>query len=140
MSTNSTWNTIGNARARVAYDDIRPDHNWPTNLIANGWSTDDALRFPYIAFQGTNAVDQRLPEWVRLAYPHMLSADTSSPTTNVCVDSGTMTVEIWRSTPSNRTNEVIFVGLSDGGHQWPNTGDKLPFNANVEVLKFFDAH
>ena len=51
-----------------------------------------------------------------------------------------MTVEIWRTAPGNRTNEVIFAGLSDGGHLWPNANDKLPFDASLEVLKFFAAH
>lgn len=140
FNTTSNWTVVGTARPRVAYDDIRPDHNWPTNLIANGWNANDALRFPYFTTQGTNSVDQRLPEWVRAIYPHSLSPDPAAPGKFVRVDSGTMTVEIWRTAPMNRTNEVIFVGLSDGGHQWPNAADKLPFNANVEVLRFFEAH
>lgn len=140
FSTNSTWRATGTDRARVAYEDVRPDHNWPTNLIATGWSQQNALRFPYVTLIGTNVVDYRLPESVRVTYPHALSADPASPATHVRVDSGTMTVEIWRTGLNNRTNEVIFVGLSDGGHQWPNSNDKLPFNANMEVLRFFDAH
>ncbi len=51
-----------------------------------------------------------------------------------------MSVEVWRAAPLNRSNEVIFIGLSDGGHQWPNAADKLPFNGSEEVLKFFGAH
>lgn len=51
-----------------------------------------------------------------------------------------MTVEIWRVAPLNRTNEVIFIGLSDGGHKWPEAGDKLPFEASAEVLKYFEAY
>ena len=95
------------------------------------------IRSPLIAdATPLNAV----PEWVRVTYPHTVSLDPNWPTTHVRVDSGTMTVEIWRTAPLNRTNEVIFVGLSDGGHQWTNLNDKLPFNANVEVLKFFGAH
>jgi len=140
LTLTSNWTAVGNARPRVAYEDIRPDHNWPTNLVANGWSLTDALRFPYFRLVGTNLVDQRLPEWVRLTYPHTLSPDPVSPTTHVRVDSGTMIVEIWRAAPLNRSNEVIFVGLSDGGHQWPNAADKLPFNGSAEVLKFFNAH
>ena len=77
---------------------------------------------------------------MRVVYPHTLSPDQNSPTTHVRVDSGTMRVEIWRTSPGNRTNEVIFVGLSDGGHQWPNAIDKLPFDASIEVLKFFGPH
>jgi len=140
LQTTTNWTAAGNARARVAYHDIRPDHNWPTNLVAGGWTLANALRFPYVGLVGTNVVDQRLPEWVRLTYPHTLSPDPVSPTTHVRVDSGTMTVELWRSAPLNRTNEVIFIGLSDGGHQWPNAADKLPFDASLEVLRFFGAH
>ena len=140
FSTNTSWNATGNDRSRVAYEDIRPDHNWPTNLLLNGWSTNNALRFPYLAVSGTNVIDQRLPAWVRAAYPHTLSPDPATSAGFVRVDSGTMSVEIWRSRLLNRRDEVIFVVLSDGGHQWPNSDDQLPFNANVEVLKFFDAH
>ncbi len=136
----TTWTATGNNRSKVAYEDIRPDHNWPTNLVLNGWSLTNALRFPYLAVSGTNVINQRLPEWIRTAYPHTLSPDPTRPDAFVRVDAGTMSVEIWRSGPVNRTNEVIFVTLGDGGHQWPNSGDQLPFNANVEVLKFFDAH
>lgn len=141
LATNiTTWSATGNNRAKVAYEDIRPDHNWPTNLVLNGWSLTNALRFPYFEGSGTNTSSQRLPEWIRMAYPHTISPDPTRPDAFVRVDSGTMSVEIWRNGPSNRTNEVIFVTLSDGGHQWSNSDDQLPFNANVEVLKFFDAH
>lgn len=140
LSTNTAWSATGNNRSLVAYEDIRPDHNWPTNLVLNGWTLTNAMRFPYFAESGTNVINQRLPEWVRTKYPHTLSPDPAAPAGFVRVDSGTMTVEIWRSAPFNRTNEVIFIGLSDGGHRWPGADDKLPFNANVEVLKFFDAH
>lgn len=88
---------------------------------------------------GTNIIDQRLLEWINLAYPHTIEPDPDLPTTHVRVNSGTMTVEIWRSAPLNRSNEVVFVTLSDGGHRWPDAADKLPFNASEEVLKFFDA-
>lgn len=37
-------------------------------------------------------------------------------------------------------HEVVFVGLSKGGHQGLPSNDKLPFNANGEVLKFYAAH
>ena len=140
LKTTTNWTATGNDRARVAYDDIRPDHHWPTNLVAGGWTLANALRFPYFGLVGTNVVEQRLPEWVRLTYPHTLSPDPAAPTTHVRVDAGTMTREVWRSAPLNRTNEVIFIGLSDGGHQWPNATDKLPFNGSDEVLKFFNAH
>jgi len=96
--------------------------------------------FPYFDRIGTNRVDNRLPEWVRTIYPHAISEDANAPTTHARVDSGTMTVEIWRAAPVNCTNEVTFLGLSDGGHQWPNSSDKLPFNASEEGLKFFGAH
>jgi hypothetical protein len=140
LKVTTNWTAAGIARARVAYEDIRPDHNWPTNLVLNGWTINDALRFPYLGLMGTNVVDQRLPEWVRFTYPHTLSPDPASPTTHVRVDAGTMTTEVWRSAPTNRMNEVIFIGLSDGGHQWPNAADKLPFDGSLEVLRFFDAH
>jgi poly(3-hydroxybutyrate) depolymerase len=139
-STNFSWSATANDRCRVAYEDIRPDHHWPTNLVLNGWTLSNAVRFPYLTLSGTNVVDQRLPAWVRAAYPHTVSPDPALPAAFVRVDAGTMSVEIWRNAPLNRTNEVIFVTLSDGGHQWPNSGDQLPFNANVEVLKFFKAH
>lgn len=141
LATNfTTWNATGVNRARVVYENIRPDHNWPTNLLLNGWSTNNALRFPYVALSETGVIDQRLPQWIRARYPHTLSPDPAAPAGFVRVDSGTMSVEIWRDAPLNRTNEVIFVTLSDGGHQWPNSDDQLPFNANIEVLKFFGAH
>lgn len=140
LNTNFTWNATGTDRSRVAYEDIRPDHNWPTNLVLNGWTLTNAMRFPYFAESGTNVINQRLPEWVRTKYPHTLSPDPAAPAGFVRVDSGTMSVEIWRSGLLNRTNEVIFIGLSDGGHRWPGADDQLPFNANVEVLRFFDAH
>lgn len=140
IKTNITWTATGVDRSAVAYEDVRPDHNWPEELIAGGWSRENALRFPYVTRVGTEWLDYRLPAWVRLEYPHQVSADPASPARLVRVDLGTMTVEIWRSALNNRSNEVIFVGLSDGGHQWPNSNDKLPFNANVEVLKFFSAH
>ncbi len=139
-STTSNWVAAGNARARVAYEDIRPDSNWPTNLVANGWTLADALRFPYAGLVGTNLVDQRLPAWVRTSYPHTLVPDPAAPTNFVRVNAGTMTTEVWRAAPLNRTNEVIFIGLSDGGHQWPTAADRLPFDASVEVLRFFGAH
>ena len=140
IKTNIQWTATGNDRARVANEDVRPDWNWPTNLVANGWPLTNALRFRYTTTVGTNVVDQRLPEWVNTAYPHTIQPDPVSPTTHVRVDSGTMTVELWRTDPLNRTNEVIFIGLSDGGHQWPNAADKLPFKGSEEVLKFFNAH
>ncbi len=140
FTTNTSWNATGANRSRVAYEDIRPDHNWPTNLLLNGWSANNALRFPYLGLSGTNVIDQRLPAWVRAKYPHTLSPDPAAPAGFVRVDSGTMSVEIWRDRPLNPRDEVIFITLSDGGHQWPNSDDQLPFNANVEVLKFFDAH
>ncbi len=140
LKTNIVWTATGNDRARVAYEDIRPDWNWPTNLIQNGWSFSNAMRFPYIGSSTVTNFDQRSAEWVRTTYPHTIEPDPDSPTTHVRVNSGTMSVEIWRSSALNRTNEVIFVGLSDGGHQWPNAADKLPFNGSEEVLKFFDAH
>lgn len=140
LSSTSNFVATGTARARVAYGDIRPDHNWPTNLVANGWSLSNALRFPYFTLVGTNVTEQRLPAWVRTNFPHTVSPDLASPTTHVRVDSGTMTTEIWRAAPLNRTNEVIFIGLSDGGHQWPTAADRLPFNASVEVLRFFSEH
>lgn len=140
LSTNTSWTATGGSRSRVAYEDIRPDHNWPTNLLLNGWSTNTATRFPYLALSETGVIDQRLPQWIRARYPHTLSPDPAAPTGFVRVDSGTMSVEIWRAAPLNRTNEVIFVTLSDGGHQWPNSDDQLPFNANIEVLKFFKEH
>jgi poly(3-hydroxybutyrate) depolymerase len=140
LTTTSNWTATGNDRASVDYEKARPDHNWPTNLIANGWSTNDARRFQYFIRLGTNVVDQRLPERVNATYPHTLSPDPVSPTTRVRVDAGTMTVEIWRAAPLNRTSEVIFVGLSDGGHRWPDASDKLPFDASLEVLRFFGAH
>lgn len=140
LSLTTNWTAVGTDRARVAYNDVRPDHDWPTNLVATGWSLDDALRFPYVTLIGTNIVDQRLPQWVRDTYPHAVSPDPLAPTSLVRVDSGTMTVETWRTALNNRTNEVIFVGLSDGGHQWPNAADKLPFDACKEVLRFFSQH
>ncbi len=140
LSSTSNFVATSNARARVAYEDIRPDHNWPTNLVASGWSLSNALRFPYVTLVGTNVTDQRLPAWVRTNFPHTVSPDPVTPTTFVRVDSGTMTTEIWRAAPLNRTNEVIFIGLSDGGHQWPTAADRLPFNASVEVLRFFSEH
>lgn len=140
FSTNISWNATGNDRARVAYEDIRPDHNWPTNLVLNGWSTNNALRFPYLAQSETGVIDQRLPQWIRAKYPHTLAPDPFASAGFVRVDSGTMSVEVWRDRLLNPRDEVIFVTLSDGGHQWPNSDDQLPFNANVEVLKFFDAH
>ena len=95
FSTNTSWNATGNDRSRVTYEDIRPDHNWPTNLVLNGWSTNNALRFPYLAVSGTNVIDQRLPAWERAAYPHTLSPDPAASAGVVRVDSGTMSVEIW---------------------------------------------
>lgn len=140
LSASTNWNASGTARSRTAYGDIRPDHSWPTNLITAGWSAAHAALFPYLTLVGTNIVDQRLPDWVRVVYPHTVSPDPDLPNSFVRVDSGTMTVEMWRQAPNNRTNEVIFVGLSDGGHQWPNANDKLPFDASLEVLRFFQAH
>lgn len=108
--------------------------------MRNGWSLANATRFPYVTRVGTNIISQQLPEWLRLAYPHSISPDPAQPAGFVRVDSGSMSVELWRRSPLNRSNEVIFVTLSDGGHQWPNSDDHLPFNANIEVLRFFDAH
>ena len=54
--------------------------------------------------------------------------------------SGTNNPESVPSTLPNRNNEVLFVTLNDGGHQWSNSADKVPFKGSDEVLKFFDAH
>jgi poly(3-hydroxybutyrate) depolymerase len=37
-------------------------------------------------------------------------------------------------------NEVVFVELSDGGHLWPDAGDRVGFDANAEVMDFFLRH
>ncbi len=36
--------------------------------------------------------------------------------------------------------EVLFVTLTDGGHQWPEAGDNVGFDASREVLEFFLRH
>lgn len=136
----TNWTAVGNARARVSYEDIRPDADWPEALLADGWNPRHATNFTFVTVSGDIAFDQRLPAWVRQDYPHVLQADPALPEAFTRVNSGTMTVEFWRRSPADRSQEVIFVGLSDGGHQWPNLADKLPFNASIEVLRFFGAH
>jgi len=36
--------------------------------------------------------------------------------------------------------EVLFVTLTDGGHEWPETSDNVGFDASREVLEFFLRH
>jgi poly(3-hydroxybutyrate) depolymerase len=132
MKLTTPWSTAGTARAPVRYEAMRPDPGWPAALVAQGgWTTAEANRFPY----GEAVV----PAALRAEYPHTISPDPAN-STRIRVDSGTMITEIWRSGPGVRTNEVVFVGLSDGGHAWTGTDDKLPFNTNVSVLDFFEAH
>lgn len=126
------WSATGTDRAPARYEAMRPDPGWPDALVAQGgWTIDEANRFPY-----GEAV---IPATLRAEYTHTISPDPNN-NKRVLVDSGTMTTETWQSGPGVRTNEVIFVGLSDGGHAWPGTDDKLPFNANTSVLDFFEAH
>lgn len=139
-TTISNWTATGIARARIAYGDMRPDWNWPTNLYNNGWAISNLAHFIYSTQDGTNTINQRLPAWVATNYPHTISPDPVDPSHFVRVDAGTMKVEIWRTALTNRVNEVIFVTLSDGGHQWPEAADKLPFDASDELLKFFSVH
>lgn len=111
---------------------MRADVNWPAALLGQpGWHVDSAKQFRY--------AEDRIPAWVRAIYPHTLSPDPVAPNSYIRVDSGTMTVESWRSAPGNRTNEVIFVGLSDGGHQLPGPAEGYPFS-NIDVLDFLQAH
>ena len=72
------------------------------------------------------------PAVVRNAYPHTTSGNQVTRTT--------ITTETWQSPLGNATNEFILVVLSDGGHQWPDAGDQLGFNASAEVLAFFARH
>ena len=118
--TTTPWSATGTDRAPVSYDSMRPDVGWPDAL---------AQMFP---------AEPPIPlNPMRNEYAHSISPDPGAPLARIRVDAGTMTVEVWRTAPANSTNEVIFIGLSDGGHAWPGTDDKLPFNANIKVLDFF---
>ncbi|MFN0125500.1 MAG: alpha/beta hydrolase family esterase [Verrucomicrobiales bacterium] len=128
------WTATGNNRAPVAYDAMRPDAGWPDALESQtglGWTPELANKFPY----GEPFIAASL----RAEYAHTISPE-SSTSARIRVDAGTMTTEWWRSAPEVTTNEVVFYALGDGGHQWPTTSDKLPFNGNVKVLDFFEAH
>lgn len=126
------WSAIGAARARVMGEDMRADADWPAALLSQpGWNDDSAGQFRY--------AEGLIPAWVRAIYPHTLSPDPATPGERVRVDSGTMTVEFWRQAPANRSNEVIFIGLSDGGHQLPGPAEGYPFS-NIDVLDFLQAH
>ena len=105
----TTWSATGADRARCTYDDMRPDEGWPSALASQpGWNMALANLFPY--------TEPLVPTSVRAEYPHTISPDNPpNSTTRIRIDSGTRTIELWRSAPGDRTNEVVFVGLSDGG-------------------------
>lgn len=129
----NTWTAAGTNRAPCRYDAMRADEGWPAALLTQtNWTLALALNFPY--------GEPKVPAALRAEYPHILSPDPQAVQSRILVDQGTMTVEYWRTAPLNRTNEVIAVTLSDGGHAWPGVEDKLPFNANLSVLDFFEAH
>ena len=128
----STWSASGTDRARCAYNDMRPDEGWPADLASQpDWNMALASLFPYS--------EPLVPATIRVEYPHTIKPDPDMPATRIRLDSGTRTIEFWRIAAGDRTNEVIFVGLSDGGHQWPGPAEGYPFS-NIDVLNFFDAH
>lgn len=72
------------------------------------------------------------PPFVRAAYPHTVAGNRVTQTS--------ITTDTWQSPAGSTTNEFILVVLSDGGHQWPDAGDQLGYDASTEVLAFFARH
>jgi poly(3-hydroxybutyrate) depolymerase len=130
------WQTANGQDLRYAPAMTRPSFGWPDSLATEpGWDDTLASQFNYTA-------TPPIPEALSLEYPRILATENvtlgATPPFTVRVASGTWTQQYWRRSANDLTDEVILISLSDGGHAWPTAYS--PWNADVEVFRFFETH
>lgn len=114
-------------------DWVRLDTGWPAALDAlPGWSLAQALRVDYTIVP--------IPPALRAEYPRTIVPQDipGPPFTRVLSTHGTWSIKKWQMAPGNTTNEIVLVTIAGGAHFWPE--DDSPWDASIEVLKFFEAH
>lgn len=114
-------------------DWVRPDTGWPAALATQPtWSLQQALLVDYTIVP--------IPPALRVEYPRTIVAQSQllPPFARVLSTHGTWSIKKWQNAPGNTTNEIVLVTIAGGAHFWPEADS--PWDASVEVLKFFEAH
>lgn len=114
-------------------DWVRPDTGWPAGLNAlPGWTLQQALLVDYTIVP--------IPTALRNEYPRTIEPEDipGPPFARMKTTAGTWKIKKWQTAPGDRTNEIVLVTIAAGAHFWPESDS--PWEASVEVLKFFEAH
>jgi polyhydroxybutyrate depolymerase len=79
--------------------------------------------------------------WVVTNHVHRVFADTcAGPYLPFNADSTNVVIREHYQLTCVPGTEVLFVTLSDGGHEWPEASDHVGFDASYEALEFFLRH